>query len=90
MSAAADDEWFAELGATMGEHLAQHPEVTPADMGARMARIMGEELGADPERIDAAEAGARVRFGAIDRSTLIGMAAESVGRDRRGWADDNA
>lgn len=85
MTASDDAEWFAQLGASMGETLARRPDLTPAELGARLARIMGEELGADPERIEGAEAAARERFSKIDRRTFLRMAAKRPARnDARG------
>lgn len=78
-----DAEWFAEIGAAMGETLAHRPDLTPADLGARLARIVGEELGVDPERIEAAEAVARADFASIRRGTLIGIAADRLSRTAR-------
>lgn len=33
-----DPEWLAEISADMGQTMALHPDLTPADLGARLAR----------------------------------------------------
>lgn len=87
-----DPEWITDLAGDIGATLAARPDLSPADIGAHLARAVGEELGSDPEAIEAAAERARVDFAKIDRSTFYALAARRFGalasEERRGWRDD--